>query len=719
MKKKVLSILVISVLLLLASFSAFAVSESEAIAKIGDDYYATLDEAIAAVPADGTQTTVTLLKDAVGNGVVVKEGQNVIIDLGGFTYTLSDENNLVGSPGTVTLFMQLRKDADVTLKNGTLTSTKAKMLVQNYSDLKLEDITLDGTKSDVCLYTLSNNFGSVVITGDTHIIGDEDTVAFDVWYGMFDVYDEGVTVTFDQEFTGSVTGKIEYGAADRAADGWQEKAALIIDRNADNSANFDVEFAASSEEDIKDANIVISGGRFTCEIPEEFCADGYVPCTYEDGTYGVCKHSFTSYHSDRNSTFFKNGTRTAKCDNGCMATDTVEEADSKLTLGTVTKISATQSTSVIKLTWNKIDGATGYRVYQYSPSKKTYVLKASVKGTTSYRVTGLTSAKEYKFKLLPYVKDTDGTVLWGTESKVFVSATEPKAPAKITATQSDSVVKLTWSKSSGATGYRVYQYSPSKKTYVLKASLKGTTSYRRTGLKAGTAYKFKITPYIKLSDGTAVFGESKAINTATEPKAPSRITYEKSTTTVDLTWSKSSGATGYRVYQYNASKGTFVKIASVKGTTNYWVKGLKANTSYKFRVEPYIKLSNGTVIEGAVSKTVTVTTDKAYAKYSDINNFVDIGKYLGISYIKKDTVYESGMKITTYYYDRSKVISALNNGKNLGLAVYESKTYQYYNTLEEDRALFTYYYYPSKDVMVMFGDFYMDGVFSVSGITEA
>ncbi|MBR3816127.1 MAG: fibronectin type III domain-containing protein, partial [Clostridia bacterium] len=64
----------------------------------------------------------------------------------------------------------------------------------------------------------------------------------------------------------------------------------------------------------------------------------------------------------------------------------------------VATIKATQSTSVIKLTWGAVEGATGYRVYQYSPSKGKFVQIASVKGVTSYRkATNLKAGTEYKF----------------------------------------------------------------------------------------------------------------------------------------------------------------------------------------------------------------------------------------------------------------------------------------------------------------------------------
>lgn len=252
---------------------------------IGNVGYNTLAEAVAAVPADGTQVTITMLRDAQGGGVVVKEGQSIVFDFGGHTYNIN--GTLVGSADTETNGMQLLKGSAVTLKNGTLTSDKAKILVQNYCDLTLDSVKLDGTKSSVCGYVLSNNFGNTVATGDTCITAGEGKVAFDLYYNMSDAYKDGVTVTFDENFTGKVTGKIEYGAGN-PVDGWEDKAALTIQ-----GGTFDTQFAASGSNDIKQANISISGGSFTSKDAAGYVVPGFELKQNADGTFGVVKKTET------------------------------------------------------------------------------------------------------------------------------------------------------------------------------------------------------------------------------------------------------------------------------------------------------------------------------------------------------------------------------------------------------------------------------------------
>ena len=77
-------------------------------AKIGDKTYETLEKAFAEVP-DGTPTTITLLRDAWGNGIQVAGTKNITLDLGGFTYTI--DGDAVGSSGTETNGFQLLKGA--------------------------------------------------------------------------------------------------------------------------------------------------------------------------------------------------------------------------------------------------------------------------------------------------------------------------------------------------------------------------------------------------------------------------------------------------------------------------------------------------------------------------------------------------------------------------------------------------------------------------------
>lgn len=134
------------------------------VAKIGDSVYATLKEAFDAV-TDDTATTIKLLANCSGDGIQVKGGKNITVDFDGHTYTVDGET--VGSAGTETNGFQLLAKSNITFKNGSIVSSKARILIQSYSNLTIENMTLDLSEQPLYGYTLSNNNGVTVINNST------------------------------------------------------------------------------------------------------------------------------------------------------------------------------------------------------------------------------------------------------------------------------------------------------------------------------------------------------------------------------------------------------------------------------------------------------------------------------------------------------------------------------------------------------------------------
>lgn len=190
-----------------STFSPFAVVYDAPTAVIGDTYYDTLADAVAAAK-DGA--TITLLKDSTENGVK-GENKGFVLDLNG--HTLKIGNPLVGSTGTETNGFQLLKSAgNVTFKNGTLTTEEAYILIQNYCNLTLDNMVLDGrnipvhaTRPDsVVRYTLSNNCGNVTINNSTIYAPETLGVAFDSCK-----YDDYAIPTVTVSGNSTIYGRIE------------------------------------------------------------------------------------------------------------------------------------------------------------------------------------------------------------------------------------------------------------------------------------------------------------------------------------------------------------------------------------------------------------------------------------------------------------------------------------------------------------------------------
>ena len=286
--KKLLSLL-LSVLMCLSlipsvAFATIAEGETATVAKIGEAEYKTLAEAIAAAK-DGD--TVTLLADCSGDGIMVNTNKyptGITIDFAKHSYTVGGK--LVGSAGTASNGFQLLAGNTITMKNGfiygdasvagddiTKWSGAPAIMIQNYSNLTLDNMTVSGGKQTV--YTISNNNGNTVIKDSIINAGNAEgtkysPVAFDVCR-----YSSYPSVSVTVEGNSVINGNIEISGVI----GEGQSRQLNI-KNGTFNGKFSVESNVP-------ANIAISGGKFAYEINPDYCADGFIPTTNEDGTYGV------------------------------------------------------------------------------------------------------------------------------------------------------------------------------------------------------------------------------------------------------------------------------------------------------------------------------------------------------------------------------------------------------------------------------------------------
>ena len=267
------------------------------------------------------------------------------------------------------------------------------------------------------------------------------------------------------------------------------------------------------------------------------------------------------------------------------------------------KLVAEATAGSVELRWRKVRKATGYKVYQLVDGK--YKAVKTVK-TNKYVVEDLTASETYKFAVKTYRK-YNGKTYWSTKYKSVTVKTDKmgKAPTP-KATSTKNTVTLKWAELEGATGYRVYQYSPSKDKYVVKASVKGTTTYKLTDLKEDTTYQFKIKPYAKTSKGTVWVKASSAVAVQTVDKTKAKFTDPViGTKGVTLNWGKVSGATAYRLYMKQDS--AWVKVASGIKDTSYNVNKLESGKEYIFMVRAY-KKADGKVKWYTKSDELKVTT---------------------------------------------------------------------------------------------------------------
>ncbi len=92
-------------------------------ARIGDEYYNSLADAIEAVPSDNVETEVVLLRDVTEATINVYNNQNILLKLGDHTFTAKSKNAI-----------SLNSGSKMTLASGTITSSQPKDAAINVND---------------------------------------------------------------------------------------------------------------------------------------------------------------------------------------------------------------------------------------------------------------------------------------------------------------------------------------------------------------------------------------------------------------------------------------------------------------------------------------------------------------------------------------------------------------------------------------------------------
>ncbi len=166
---------------------------------------------------------------------------------------------------------------------------------------------------------------------------------------------------------------------------------------------------------------------------------------------------------------------------------------------------------------------------------------------------------------------------------VLFGSTNLKSPSKVISDQNSSAIKLAWSKSEGATGYRVFYRSGGKwKAYATTKN----TSITISNLKAGARFTFAIRAY-SVTNKVATWAYNYTVyEAATIPPAPTKTIAKQDTSRILLSWTKVKNTDGYRVFYKSGNKWKVYKNTT---DTKILITGLKTGGKYTFTIRPYIK----------------------------------------------------------------------------------------------------------------------------------
>ena len=296
----------------------------------------------------------------------------------------------------------------------------------------------------------------------------------------------------------------------------------------------------------------------------------------------------------------KNGKVTAK--KAGTATITVKTSNGKTANCKVTvnlpapKITGlANTTGGIKISWNKVDGAYGYRLY-YKPASGGWK-RFKDTTATSFTDSGVVPNKTETYTIRCI--DKNGKTVSGFYSKGWSKKYTPVAPTITRLSNSSKGVSVTWNKIAGVYGYRLYQ-----KTSNGWKRIKDTTatSYTDSAVSANQTKIYTIRCIDKNGKTVSGFnskGWSKKY-TATTPKITKLTNTSKG---VSVTWNKIAGVYGYRLYRkYNGGSWTKVKDTT---STSFTDSGAKKGKKVTYTVRCIDR--KGKTVSGFNSKGWSIT----------------------------------------------------------------------------------------------------------------
>ena len=257
---------------------------------------------------------------------------------------------------------------------------------------------------------------------------------------------------------------------------------------------------------------------------------------------------------------------------------------------TITKLENTSDG--IKISWNKVSGAYGYRLYYKYPGKDWKRFKDTT--ATSFTDTGVSAGRTETYTIRCI--DKDGNTISGYNSSGWSKKYEPITPTITKLENTSDGIKISWNKIAGVYGYRLYYKYPGKDWKRFKDTT--TTSFTDTGVSIGRTETYTIRCIDKNGNTVSGYNSGGWSQTYSLPNSIPQITkLENTSNGIKISWNKVAGVYGYRLYYKYPGKDW--KRFKDTTSTSFTDTGVSAGRTETYTIRCIDK--NGNTISGYYS----------------------------------------------------------------------------------------------------------------------
>ena len=227
----------------------------------------------------------------------------------------------------------------------------------------------------------------------------------------------------------------------------------------------------------------------------------------------------------------------------------------------------------VKLTWDKVPGATKYAVTREGTTVASYT------ESCEFEARGLANGVSYGYRVRALI---DGSWTPLTDSTVWATPSDPGAPKAVASLDAEGSVNLKWSAVDGADKYAIaLKTNGGYSTYTYDCR---RTEFSVKNLKPGN-YQFLVQAH--LPSGWSSFSANDLVSIRVpDPSSPMvAVGYSGSNSAV-LSWDSVPGAAKYAIAEYK--NGSFCNLSIDHKATSYEVKDLNLGEKHRYLVQAFV-----------------------------------------------------------------------------------------------------------------------------------